>query len=96
MKVVVCIPNSSVTHLVHKAHLASIANGKGNADGNDQPVHDIEEGVVGVLLRKLHKEDDCKDGVEEAGDDSLPKADHLSVEKKFQIKLKNKLKLFVL
>ena len=64
-------------HLVDKAHLASIANGKDNADGNDQPIHHIEDGVVGVLLRQLHQEDDSKDGVEEAGDDPLPKADHL-------------------
>ena len=71
----------SGSHLVHKTHLTSIANGEGNADGNDQPVHDIEDGVAGVLLRKLHQEDDGKDGVEEAGDDPLPKADHLAVQK---------------
>ena len=80
-KVEVGLFNYSGSHLVHKTHLTSIANGEGNADGNDQPVHDIEDGVAGVLLRKLHHEDDGEDGVEEAGNDPLTKADHLSVQK---------------
>ena len=94
IKVVVGLSNFSGTHLVHKAHLASIANCKGNAGGNDQPVHDIEEGVVGVLLRQLHQEDDGKDGIEEAGDDPLPKADHLSVQKRLRWIQRKKSQLF--
>ena len=65
-------------HLVHQAHLTSIANGKDDADGNDHPVHDIQDGVAGsVLLRKLDEEDESKDGVEEASNDPLTNANNL-------------------